>query len=65
VCSSDLKTYESIVKGANINEPGIPESFKILIKELQSLGLQMTVENAEAQKIDLELEDEETLRTIR
>jgi DNA-directed RNA polymerase subunit beta len=60
-----VKTYESIVKGANINEPGIPESFKILIKELQSLGLQITVETAEAQRIDLEIEDEESLRTIR
>ncbi len=57
-----VKTYESIVKGANINEPGIPESFKILIKELQSLGLQIQVENAEAERIDLELEEEETVR---
>jgi DNA-directed RNA polymerase subunit beta len=57
-----VKTYESIVKGANINEPGIPESFKILIKELQSLGLQVQVENAEAERIDLELEEEETAR---
>ena len=58
-----VKTYESIVKGANINEPGIPESFKILIKELQSLGLQIQVENAEAERIDLELEEEEPTRT--
>jgi len=58
-----VKTYESIVKGANINEPGIPESFKILIKELQSLGLQIQVENAEAERIDLELEEEEPMRT--
>lgn len=57
-----VKTYESIVKGANINEPGIPESFKILIKELQSLGLQIQVENAEAERIDLELEEEEPPR---
>jgi DNA-directed RNA polymerase subunit beta len=57
-----VKTYESIVKGANINEPGIPESFKILIKELQSLGLQIQVETSEAEKIDLELEDEEGAR---
>lgn len=57
-----VKTYESIVKGSNINEPGIPESFKILIKELQSLGLQIQVENAEAERIDLELEDEEPPR---
>ncbi|MHB9132502.1 MAG: DNA-directed RNA polymerase subunit beta [Armatimonadota bacterium] len=58
-----VKTYESIVKGANINEPGIPESFKILIKELQSLGLQIQVENAEAERIDLELEEEDS--TVR
>jgi DNA-directed RNA polymerase subunit beta len=58
-----VKTYESIVKGANINEPGIPESFKILIKELQSLGLQIQVENAEAERIDLELEEEEPARS--
>jgi DNA-directed RNA polymerase subunit beta len=57
-----VKTYESIVKGANINEPGIPESFKILIKELQSLGLQVQVENAEAEMIDLELDDDEAVR---
>jgi len=57
-----VKTYESIVKGANINEPGIPESFKILIKELQSLGLQIQVENAEAERIDLELEEDDTQR---
>ena len=34
-----MKTYEAIVKGENIPEPGIPESFKVLIKELQSLGM--------------------------
>ena len=54
-----VKTYESIVKGDNINEPGIPESFKILIKELQSLGLQIIVENSEEGVIDLEVEQEE------
>jgi DNA-directed RNA polymerase subunit beta len=58
-----VKTYESIVKGANINEPGIPESFKILIKELQSLGLLIQVENAEAERIDLELEEDEPARS--
>ena len=36
-----VKTYEAIVKGENIPEPGIPESFKVLIKELQSLGLDL------------------------
>ncbi len=38
-----VKTYESIVKGSNISEPGIPESFKVLVKELQSLGLDVKV----------------------
>jgi len=54
-----VKTYESIVKGEHILEPGLPESFKILIKELQSLGLQVAVESKEAEPIDLE-EAEET-----
>jgi DNA-directed RNA polymerase subunit beta len=49
-----VKTYECIVKGENIMEPGIPESFKILIKELQSLGLQITVESKDAQPVALE-----------
>ena len=38
-----VKTYESIVKGTNISEPGIPEAFKVLLKELQSLALDMKV----------------------
>jgi len=49
-----VKTYESIVKGETIMEPGLPESFKILIKELQSLGLQLAVESKEAEPINLE-----------
>ena len=40
-----LKTYEAIVKGESVPEPGIPESFRVLIKELQSLGLDMTLYN--------------------
>ena len=56
-----VKTYESIVKGEPISEPGIPESFKILIKELQSLGLQLVVESKEAEPVSLEgHEGEET-----
>ena len=54
-----VKTYECIVKGENIMEPGIPESFKILIKELQSLGLQITVESKDAQPVALEGPEEE------
>ena len=48
-----VKTYESIVKGQNIPEPGIPESFKVLIKELQSLGLDVQVLRDDDQDIDL------------
>ncbi len=48
-----VKTYESIVKGQNIPEPGIPESFKVLIKELQSLGLDVKVLDKDKQEIDL------------
>ena len=38
-----VKTYEAIIKGENIPEAGVPESFKVLLKELQSLGLDMTL----------------------
>ena len=38
-----VKTYEAIIKGENVPEPGIPESFKVLLKELQSLGLDVRV----------------------
>ena len=57
-----VKTYECIVKGENIMEPGIPESFKILIKELQSLALQVTVESKDDQPIRLEAEEEAPYR---
>ncbi|MEE0896943.1 MAG: DNA-directed RNA polymerase subunit beta [Acutalibacteraceae bacterium] len=48
-----VKTYESIVKGQNIPKPGIPESFKVLIKELQSLGLDVKVLDENNEEIDL------------
>ena len=48
-----VKTYESIVKGQNIPKPGIPESFKVLIKELQSLGLDIKVLDKYKNEIDL------------
>ena len=48
-----VKTYESIVKGQNIPKPGIPESFKVLIKELQALGLDMKVLDKDNMEIDL------------
>ncbi|MDR1496299.1 MAG: hypothetical protein LBS67_05205 [Clostridiales Family XIII bacterium] len=48
-----VKTYEAIVKGGNIPEPGIPESFKVLIKELQSLGLDVKVLSDDDEEIEL------------
>ena len=48
-----VKTYESIVKGESILEPGVPESFKILVNELQSLCLKVTVEDDKDRAIDL------------
>ncbi|MBI5956739.1 MAG: DNA-directed RNA polymerase subunit beta, partial [Chloroflexi bacterium] len=46
-----VKTYEAIVKGENILEPGVPESFKVLVKELQSLGLAVEVLNEDEEHI--------------
>lgn len=54
-----VKTYESIVKGDAMLEPGVPESFKILVNELQSLGLKVTVEDASGNEIDLKDKDED------
>jgi len=48
-----VETYEAIVKNENINEPGIPESFKILVREMQSLALDVRVEDEEGQVVDL------------
>src|SRR5690625_5171910 len=56
-----VKTYESIVKGDNVPEPGVPESFKVLIKELQSLGMDVKMLSSDKSEIDLRaLEEEET-----
>ena len=55
-----VKTYESIVKGNNISEPGIPESFKVLVKELQSLGLDVKVLTEDRDEVKLrDYSDEE------
>ena len=54
-----VKTYESIVKGDNILEPGVPESFKILVNELQSLGLKVTVLDEQDKEIDLRDRDDD------
>ena len=54
-----VKTYESIVKGQNVPTPGVPESFKVLIKELQSLGLDVKVLDKAGEEIDLKQTFEE------
>lgn len=54
-----VKTYEAIVKGNNVPKPGIPESFKVLVKELQSLCLDVSVLDADGEEIDLKQTDEE------
>jgi len=64
-----LKTYESIVKGDNIPEPGVPEGFKVLIKELQSLSLDIKMLGAnmseiEIKDIDLEVNEQEKAREL-
>lgn len=55
-----VKTYEAIVKGENIPEPGVPESFKVLIKELQSLGMDVKILSKDEQEIEIkELDDDD------
>ncbi|MBY6273515.1 MAG: DNA-directed RNA polymerase subunit beta, partial [Bacillaceae bacterium] len=55
-----VKTYEAIVKGENVPEPGVPESFKVLIKELQSLGLDVKILSSNDKEIEMkEFEDDD------
>ncbi|WP_096202157.1 DNA-directed RNA polymerase subunit beta [Bacillus sp. FJAT-45350] len=55
-----VKTYEAIVKGENVPEPGVPESFKVLIKELQSLGMDVKMLSSNEEEIEMrELDDED------
>ena len=55
-----VKTYEAIVKGENVPEPGVPESFKVLIKELQSLGMDVKILSENEEEIEMkEIDDEE------
>lgn len=56
-----VKTYEAIVKGENIPEPGVPESFKVLIKELQSIGLDIKVLSEDAQEIMINDSDDDDI----
>lgn len=55
-----VKTYEAIVKGDNIPEPGVPESFKVLVKELQSLGLNVKVLSEDAGEVSIREDDEDS-----
>ena len=57
-----VKTYEAIVKGENIPQPSIPESFKVLIKELQSLALEIEVLDDDGNPVDLEAEEDDLSR---
>jgi DNA-directed RNA polymerase subunit beta len=55
-----VKTYEAIVKGENVPEPGVPESFKVLIKELQSLGMDVKMLSSNEEEIEMrDLDDDE------
>jgi DNA-directed RNA polymerase subunit beta len=57
-----VKAYEAIVKGENIAEPSIPESFKVLLKEMQSLALDVEVISEEGTSVEVREEDDELLR---
>ncbi len=60
-----VKTYEAIVKGENVPEPGVPESFKVLIKELQSLGLDIKVLAEDDQAIEIKEVEEDIAETAK
>jgi DNA-directed RNA polymerase subunit beta len=57
-----VKAYEAIVKGENIAEPGVPESFRVLLKEMQSLALDVNVVSEEGQRAEMGDEDDDLLR---
>ena len=56
-----VRTYEAIVKGENVPDPGIPESFKVLVKELQSIGLDIKVLNEDEEEISLRDDDDDDI----
>ena len=60
-----VKTYEAIVKGDNVPEPGVPESFKVLIKELQSLALDVKVLSEDSREIEIRESDEDVIEKAR
>ena len=60
-----VKTYEAIVKGNNIPQPGVPESFKVLVKELQSLCLDVRVLDKDGQEIELKDDDDDFISDMK
>ncbi|MGX8238541.1 DNA-directed RNA polymerase subunit beta [Exiguobacterium sp. RIT452] len=56
-----VKAYEAIVKGENVPQPGVPESFRVLIKELQSLGMDVKMMSAEDEEIEMKDDDEDNI----
>ncbi len=60
-----VKTYEAIVKGENVPEPGIPESFKVLIKEMQSLGLDAKIFTEDEEELEIAEEEDEVNETAK
>ena len=58
-----VKTYEAIVKGENVPDPGIPESFKVLVKELQSIGLDINVLNEDEEEVSLRDDEDDDIAT--
>ena len=60
-----IKTYESIVKGYNVPKPGVPESFKVLVKELQALCLDIQVLDEHGNEIELKDDEEDTYQPGR
>ena len=58
-----VKTYEAIVKGENVPDPGIPESFKVLVKELQSIGLDIKVLNEDEEEVSLSDDEDDDIAT--
>ena len=60
-----VKTYEAIVKGENVPEPGVPESFKVLIKELQSLALNVRVLGDDEQEVEIRDDEEDISEMAR
>jgi DNA-directed RNA polymerase subunit beta len=60
-----VKAYEAIVKGENIAEPSIPESFKVLLKEMQSLALDVNVVSEEGARAEMRDEDDDLLRAAQ